>query len=257
MKFNTNLYKKEGKKYIPGTLFRALVWYKDHYVHELLRIYADRTIAGKYLIFNLPQDRLYKHVSKYMSIKDKSQLKGFIGGPSWENVSAIPYKDFKYLVSKKLVTLNYSGAVAIELDNEPYTDLKDGYWSVNINEKMSDDDMFKTIEDIFRKLNNKKTTIRLCLNILCKFLQAKKKNKEKWRIKLREAYFNIPSFQRSKESPLYGLTIDLEEKLKPEDRTPIENIIFKKKNRFEDYKEFVKVYDDMYFEAKYKDKKTI
>ena len=65
------LYKKQNNKIIPGRFFRALVKHKDDYIYEQLRVYADRTIAGYYVLYNLPTKRLYKHISKFLPKIDK------------------------------------------------------------------------------------------------------------------------------------------------------------------------------------------
>ena len=233
MSLTPTIYKKVGNKYIPGQFFRAFVLYNDYYVHTQLRVYADRTIAGNHLFYNLPTKRL----EEILSVKlDKKQTYHYTGN------AEITFEDFKYLLRKRFVTFNYIGKVHLELWDEPNTNMNDPYYLIDVDESVSDKEYLKSIEDVFRDLNNKPTTTRIFLNTLCEFLQAPKTEKEIYRKKLHRAYLEVPKFERPN---LYPLTIDMK-------GIPIEDILYKRKNRLDNYVDFVKVYDDIYFENKYK-----
>ncbi len=235
------LYKKKNKDIISGQFFKAYVKHGDHFVYEKLRVYADKTVAGTYLLYNLPVERIYKHLSKFIPKIDKKELTGMLGNASDENMNAIPFEDFKYLVRKNLVTLNYKGPVTIESFNED--PIEDDSYLINVNWKISNEDFLKSIEDVFSKLNDQPDSIRLFLNTLCEFLLSSKEKKEIYREKLHKAYLNVPKYQRE---DVYIPDISMEGK------DPVGDILHKRKGRKDFYDEFVKEYDDMYFEKKYK-----
>jgi len=239
MLFPPFLYKKKGDTIIPGQFFRALVWNNKNFVHDQLRVYADRTIASTYLLGNLTAQRLYKHVSKFMPQITLKDCMRPMGQSTDENLNAISFADFKYLISIKGVTMDWNGPVRIEFMGDPLTE---DFYLVDVNMKISDDDFIKSIEDVFCNLNNKPTTLRKCMNALCDFLQAPQQEKDLYRKKLQIAYLNVPKYQRR---DIYPLSIDLEGK------TPIEDIIFKRDTRFDNYGAFVNVYGDDFFETKY------
>lgn len=205
---------------------------------EQLRVYADKTIAGVYVVFNLPSDMLYKHMSKQMPGIQKKDALPFLGCCTDENLNTVSFEDFKYLVNKNVITQKYKGTVSFDV---PLL----GDYNLEVDLKVPNDDFIKIIEDVFCNLNDKPTTIRKCLNTLCEFLQAPKEKKEIYRSKLHAAYLNVP---KSKQTEIYPLTIDIEGK------TPIEDILYKRKSRLDNYDDFVKVYDDGYFEEKYRKK---
>lgn len=235
------LYKKQNNNIITGQFFKAFVKHGDHFVYEKLRVYADKTIAGMYITYNLPVERLYKHLSKFLPKIDKKNIKGMLGSGSDENMNAIPFEDFKYLVRKNLVTLNYKGLVKIEFWNEnPITE--DSYL-INVDMNISKDDFIKMIEDVFCTLNDQPTTIRLFMNTLCEFLLAPKEKKEIFRKRLYKTYLNLPKYQRK---DVYTPDISMKGK------DPIGDILHKRKGKKDYYDEFVKEYDDIYFEEKYR-----
>lgn len=241
MLFPPFLYKKKDNKIIPGQFFKALVKHDDRYIYERLRVYADKTIAGTYLLYNLPIDRAYKHMSKFMPKIKKQNCVGFLGNGSDENMNSIAFENFKYLVNKNLVTLNYKGKAYLELvDDDP---IIEGSLSMNIDMNISNEDFIKMIEDVFSKLNDQPDSIRLFMNTLCEFLLTPKEKKEIFRNKLKKTYLNLPEFQRK---DVYTPDITMEGK------DPIGDILNKRKNRKDYYDDFVKEYDDMYFEEKYR-----
>lgn len=240
MQFPPFLHKKQGTTIIPGAFFRALVWGDEQYVYEHLRVYADRTIAGVYLLKNLPHLRAYKHIKMYIPNIRRDSVSGLMGLASDENMNAIPYEDFKHLVNKNLVTLKYEGLAKVEFLGDPITDED---YMINIDTKISGKELLLSIEDIFNDLNNKPTSLRKCMNALCEFLLSPMEKKEVYRKALHKAYLSVPDYQRS---DIFPLTIDLE------GRSPIEDIIYMKDGRLDQYDIFVRVYGDDYFEAEFK-----
>lgn len=236
------LYKKKEEDIIPGKLFKGLVKYGDRFIYERLRVYADKTIAGTYLLYNLPINRAYKHMSKFMPKIKKQNCVGFLGNGSDENMNAISFEDFKYLVNKNLVTLNYKGKVYLDLvTDDP---IIEGNLSMNVNMNISNKDFIKMIDDVFCKLNDQPDSTRLFMNTLCEFLLAPKEKKESHRKILYKAYINLPEFQREE---VYVPDIFMKGK------DPIGDILYKRKGRKDFYDEFVEEYDDIYFEKRYKD----
>ena len=219
------LCRKKGNKIIKGLLTEAFVRVKDQYRFVQLRVYADNTIAGDYLIFNMPLEKLKKY---YPDIPEETLKNSTTVFTSGEIDCVISFEDFKELVFRKLVTQNYKGIVYLDFSLADSVPLE-------VNSQISDKDFLISIDDLFCKLNNELTSYERCRKILREFLKASPKEKEWYREKLKKSYMGVP--EKDREFIIMSDQSD----------DPIKEILLKKSGSEESYEKFIKLHGDEWF----------
>lgn len=234
------LFKKTKSKIIKGKFISCLLWGLKKYRLTQIRVYADWTMAGINFFFPDLGDKPIVQLKKLFPKFSETHLVRLLGESINEDDNTITFEEFKYLVKKKYVTQSYKGRVL-------WFESLLGDLEIDVDTNTKDEYFIQEVEDTIIDLNGKPTNIRKCLNMLCEFLLVPESKKEIYRKKLNRAYLNVPDFQRQ---DIYPLPSDFERK------TPVEDILYKREGRLDNYDEFVKVYDDDFFESKYKKRKS-